>query len=387
MNDRSSPECTFLAWLTPPGTAALATFALRGPQAWQLVKQLFQPASGRPLPDLPAGEPHRFWLGWLGEAAGNARDQVVLALQRGGATPWVEVHCHGGRQLARMLEESFVSRGARLCSWQELEVLTGNEPGKARALAALAQAPTLRTANILLDQYHGAWERAIAAAVASLEGGQLHETAQILDRLSCYSALGQHLTAPWRVAILGAPNVGKSSLANRLAGYERSIVSPTPGTTRDAVTTSIAVDGWPIELVDTAGWRESLDKLEQQGIELARAVATTADLCLWLVDASAPPCWPTAPLPRTHFVVNKIDLAPVWDLSQAPPAARISALTGAGMPELLEALSHWLVPEPPPTGAAVPFTPELAECVQQARQMLQAGQPREAAAALQGSAR
>ena len=105
--------------------------------------------------------------------------------------------------------------------------------------------------------------------------------------LARYAPLGRRLTAPWRVVVAGPPNVGKSSLVNALAGYQRSIVAPTPGTTRDVVTTRLAIDGWPVELADTAGVREATDALETQGVRLAREATAAADLCLWVLDASA----------------------------------------------------------------------------------------------------
>src|SRR5439155_711085 len=114
---------------------------------------------------------------------------------------------------------------------------------------------------------------------------------RILKELKSRTRLGRHLTNPWRVVVAGAPNVGKSSLVNALAGYARCVVSPTPGTTRDVVSTLIAVDGWPIELLDTAGLRLPGENLEQQGIALARAAVESADLCLWVIDASASPIW------------------------------------------------------------------------------------------------
>src|SRR5207302_2223379 len=115
----------------------------------------------------------------------------------------------------------------------------------------------------------------------ALDRGNVDEATQLLGSLVRFAALGRHLTQPWRVAVMGAPNVGKSSLVNALAGYQRSIVAPTPGTTRDVVTTLIAVDGWPIELADTAGLHTQAGDLEGQGIARARAAAGEADLCLW----------------------------------------------------------------------------------------------------------
>ena len=90
----------------------------------------------------------------------------------------------------------------------------------------------------------------------------------------------------WRVVIAGPPNVGKSSLINAMAGYERAIVSPLPGTTRDVVTLTTAIDGWPVQLADTAGLRASDDELESAGVKLAGAALAAADLVILVCDAT-----------------------------------------------------------------------------------------------------
>jgi tRNA modification GTPase len=364
-------NATYLARLTPPGTAAIATLAVRGPDAWDMIRDLFQPGARSPLPEVP--DAGRFWLGRLGEPSRGGADQVVLAVARAAPVPWLEVHCHGGLEVLRLLEEAFTARGARICSWQDLERQTGDNALRAEALAALAEAPTARTAAVVLDQYHGAFDRAVTAVVAALER-QDPAAGCLLDELARHVALGRHLAVPWRVVLAGAPNVGKSSLVNALAGYQRSVVAPTPGTTRDVVTVRLAVDGWPVELADTAGWRDAGESLEQQGVARARTAAAGADLCLWVLDAAAVPSGPPEGLGPVRSVINKIDRPAAWDLEQAPAAVRVSALTGAGLDALQEALSRWLVPDQPSAGAAVPFTPLLAERVEEARRHAQAGE-------------
>src|SRR5438132_9586839 len=111
-----------------------------------------------------------------------------------------------------------------------------------------------------------------------------------------------------------APNDGKSSLVNVLAGFTRSVVSPIPGTTRDVVTTRIALDGWPVELVDTAGLHDSDDALEREGMARARAVLEQADLRLWVLDASVTPIFPSEALAFDGLVINKMDLHAAWDV-------------------------------------------------------------------------
>jgi tRNA modification GTPase len=365
---------TYGACLTPAGAAAIATVALQGPEAWTLACALFRPRSNAAWPPSPptAG---RFWLGRLAEQPGGpAVDEVVLSLRRLTPEPRVEIHCHGGREVVRWLLELFASRGVQVCSWQEFGRQTIPGPVRSAAEATLAEAPTVRTAGILLDQVNGAFCQALAAVRAALETHNLIEADRLLAQLLRFADVGRHLITPWRVAVLGAPNVGKSSLVNALAGYQRSVVAATPGTTRDVVTTAIAAEGWPIELSDTAGLRDAALDLEGQGIDRARQAARTADLCLWVLDSNAAPVWPGAEIPNVRPVLNKTDLPAAWDVGQAQGAIRVSARTGDGIVDLCAALAGWLVPDPPPAGAAVPFTPELTIMIDDARKRCALGQ-------------
>lgn len=370
----SAGDVTYVTCLTPPGTAALATLALWGKDAWDLVRELFRPHSA--VSELPAvPERGKLWFGRLGQ---ELADDVVLTVKRTSPVPWVELHCHGGREVVRVLLELFAARGVETCSWQRLERRMAGDAWRAAAAAALVEAPTLRTAAILLDQYHGAFRHAIESARAALERGDEAEAQRGLSELARYANLGRHLTVAWRVVVAGAPNVGKSSLVNALAGYQRSVVAATPGTTRDVVTTLLALDGWPVELADTAGLRTDVETLEEQGVRLAQTAATTADVCLWVLDASAAPVWPPFSLENLRVVVNKVDLPATWDLRRAGEAVHISARTGAGLAELCRALSRWLVPDSPPPGIAVPFTPQLADQIGKARRALATGRGEEA---------
>jgi tRNA modification GTPase len=347
-----------------------------------VVRELYRPFSENapPLPATP--EVGRIWLGRLraeevsalGDGGrGAAVDEVVLAVQRTSPQPWVEVQCHGGAELVRWLLETLQTRGVRVCSWQELEQWTAEEPGRAEAEAALVRAPTLRTAAILLDQVHGALQRAVEAMQTSLRDGDSETASRLVERLAGYVRLGRHLTCPWRLAVLGAPNVGKSSLVNAVAGHQRCVVAPTPGTTRDVVATLTAIDGWPVEFADTAGLRDPAGVLEAEGIARGRTTAAAADLCLWVLDASAAPVWPAVPMDAVQLVVNKIDLQAAWDLDRAADAVRVSALTGAGLAELCTAISTRLVPAPPRSGAAVPFTDLWCDRVREAWRLCRAG--------------
>jgi len=370
---------TWIACLTPPARSAIATLAVRGPQAWTAARSLFEPASGQ-LPAQP--EPGQFWLGRLGEEGKGGRDEVVLAVRQSGGMLSVEVHCHGGPEVVRMLLEVFAAQGVRVCTWQELDTLTVQDPLRRLAQMELAEAPTVRTATILLDQFHGAFTAALTAIQDALANGRSADALERLDELAAHIPLGRHLSQPWRVVIAGATNVGKSSLVNALAGYERSVVDATPGTTRDVVTTLTAIDGWPVELADTAGWRPPAELLEQQGIARAQGAIAGAELCFWILDGSVPPVFPEQRPDHLRYTINKTDLAADWNWADVPEALWLSAHTGHGVAELCQTLSRWLVPNPPAPGAAVPFTPRLCDQIDSARRLLAHGLAAEAMKAL-----
>lgn len=363
---------TAVSTLTPPGTGAIATVAVVGPRAWEVVRSLFRPAGTRPLGGTP--QLHRFWFGTLGDG-----DEVVLAVRQVEPQLWVEIHCHGGRRVVRWVVEQFTRLGCVEASWPSLP-FQGSIDADLRALEPLTHASTTRTASILLDQYQGAFVRGVRAVLAQLAAGRADGASCELAALRSLVSLGRHLVEPWKVAIAGPPNVGKSSLVNALAGYQRSVVSEVAGTTRDVVTASVALDGWPVELADTAGLREA-GGLEAQGVERARRFLAEADVCLWVMDAAASEAvlpdleikQVVAP-PRVMLVVNKVDRPAGWDLSAAVEAVHVSAQTGEGVPGLAARIAHVLVPNPPVAGAAVPFTPRLADLVEAAHAAVSEGQ-------------
>jgi tRNA modification GTPase len=327
----------------------------------------------------------------VGSFGDELTDAVVLTVRRPRPVPWLELHCHGGREVVRLLQSVLEARGAVFTSWHELERRATGDGLRAAAAAALAEARTTRTVAILLDQYQGAFPRAVVAVTAALDRGDSAEAGRLLEELARHANPGRHLMAGWRVVVAGAPNVGKSSLVNALAGYQRSVVSAIPGTTRDVVTTRIAVDGWPVELADTAGLRPEAAGLEEQGVRRAREAAQSADLILWVLDASAAPAWPAddlrlSPADPIRFVINKADLSAGWDLDRAAGAPRVSARTGAGLGDFCAAMARWLVPQPPPPGAAVPFTPSLVEQVGVAGRHCAAGRIDEARRVLRAMA-
>jgi tRNA modification GTPase len=236
----------------------------------------------------------------------------------------------------------------------------------------LQHAPTLRTASILLDQLNGAFATEVRRILGLLETDPPSATEPLRRLAELGNTVGRHLIEPWKVVVAGPPNVGKSSLVNALAGYQRSVVSEVAGTTRDAVSVRTAFDGWPIELIDTAGLRDAAG-VEAEGIERARRVLAEADLVVWLqIFGTLGDVHP----PKSRFstiVWNKSDLA-----TTPLPGIAVSAMTGAGIPQLAEEIVARLVPNPPP-GVAAPFSPQLAALVEGANAALLAGRPDEAA--------
>jgi tRNA modification GTPase len=365
--------------LTPIGRGAVATVAVVGESATALVAQQFRAAAGRPLDQFPIS---RIVLGRWSDPAGPGEELVVArrSLQD------LEVHCHGGVAAVRVIVDSLVALGCREVPWQELAAARAPDLVTAEALAALAAAPTERTAAVLLDQHRGALAAAVARLQAELLRGATTTAREELERLLRGATLGLHLTRPWRVVLVGRANVGKSSLINAWLGYQRSIVWDQPGTTRDVVTAYTALEGWPVELADTAGLRDSPDPLEAAGEAQARQHLEAADAVILAFDRTQPwtdddarllRTWPDAVVVRT-----KCDLPPAG-AEERPAGIRTSARIGAGLDDLTRAVVARLVPEPPGPGMAVPFTARQVEILRAATAALQAGDVRGAVAALQ----
>lgn len=369
-----------VAVLTPPGRGAVATIAVVGPQATSLVASSFRAAEGRPLTDVPLG---RIVFGrWC--IAQTPGEEVVVS-RRG--TDEVEIHCHGGRFAAGAIVGSLVAGGAREIPWQEFAAR--HEPGRleVEARQALSAARTERTAAILLDQWRGELRSSLGCAVAWLESGRIVDAAAVLHELERSARLGMHLVEPWRVVLTGRPNVGKSSLINAILGFERCIVHATPGTTRDVVTAQTALDGWPVEVADTAGWRDSSDEIEAAGLQQARTQLSQADLIVLVFDVSAGwtsvdqvllEAWPGAVV-----VHNKCDQPAVFSQGR-PQGLLVSAAQREGLDVLVRELGLRLVPQPPCPETAVLFTQPQVQAVQAAQAALATGDNREALTILNG---
>ena len=337
--------------LTPPGRGAVATVLVEGPGAREAVVANFHPQGPQERPtDRPC----------LRRFPSETGEEVVVRCRSDRS---VALHCHGGEAAVARILDVLVRQGCRAVEWRDWVRDTHDDPITAAARIALAEARTERTAAILLDQYQGALRRALDAIEQALTSNETPSARQQIETLLSRADLGLHLSKPWRVVLAGRTNVGKSSLINALVGYDRAIVHHAAGTTRDVVTAQTAVDGWPIELSDTAGWNRSAGELERSVGELAQKRLAEADLAILVFDAAQP--WSGADravmhsVPSALVVHNKSDLP----LSRGGRAAglAVSALTGEGIGKLVHGIADRLVPELPSPGGAVPFTLQQAE--------------------------
>jgi tRNA modification GTPase len=370
----SAASPTFVVELTPSGRAAVAVVLVTGPEALPAIDRCFAAANRRQIADAPIG---RVLLGRWGGPAG----EELIVCRR--AADQIEIHCHGGLAAVRAVTEQLCELACQPMNWQDWLGRTVADPIRAAAQIALAEAPTARTAAILLDQFHGALGAIMRQAMDGAAVGDWSATIKSLDAAIMHRAVGLRLTTPWQVVIAGRPNVGKSSLMNALVGYQRAIVCDLPGTTRDVVGATTAIDGWPVHFSDTAGLHDTADELEAAGIERANAALAGADLVLLIDDAAGRPDFATsynvenlrglaARLPRETMVLrvlNKIDLLPTQVLARAGNHydALTSALAGQGIAALIAAVGRALVPAPPPAGAAIPFTADQVAQLKAAR--------------------
>ena len=299
---------------------------------------------------------------------GGGRGESIVVCRTGEQR--VELHCHGGRLAAETLVHLLVSFGAVPQSPFHCESLDGEDITIAEAREDIALAATQRTTAILLDQYRGGLKREFDAIESLLIEGNMAEAKLRISQLNDRSMLGRHLIEPWRVVLAGPPNVGKSSLLNLLLGYTRAIVHEQAGTTRDLLTERTSFEGWPIELVDSAGIRTATDSIEATGIQQSLERIATADCTLLLVDPVVgwtmihdeilAQCSQRVILVMTKSdlaIQNEVDFALLEgkDCARLNHSVKTSSVTEEGLAELMRVVVSVLVPQALRPGDPVPF--------------------------------
>jgi tRNA modification GTPase len=371
---------TIAAIATPLGEGGLAVIRISGPQALAVADKCFVPA-GRQALKPSAAATHTIHFGAV-IRNGQRVDEAMLSVMRAPRTftreDVVEITCHGGLLPAKLVLDTALQNGARLA-----------EPGEFTRRAFLTGRIDLAQAEAVADLIHSRTDLALRAAQEQLAGklsqrinqlredmlktlahveahidfpdediapetqaqllGRLERGVEFMDQLLSTAGEGQILRRGIRVAIIGRPNAGKSSLLNQLLGHDRAIVSPLPGTTRDTIEETANIRGLPVVFVDTAGLRHARDEIEAEGVRRSRQTLQQAELILHVLDVSEPPTdeesMPEFAGKKRILVRNKIDLLKQGETSARPstlvprpPAVAVSCLTGQGIESLKDAI-------------------------------------------------
>jgi tRNA modification GTPase len=376
-DNTTGADDTIAAIATPLGEGGIAMVRLSGPQSLAIAEASFRPVGKSSLP--PSAAPtHTIHYGKI-VRAGHVVDEVLLSVMRAPRTftreDVVEITCHGGLVPAKLVLDTILENGARLAT-----------PGEFTRRAFLNGRIDLAQAEAVADLIHSRTELAAEAAREQLAGklsqriNQLRDDlmrilahveahidfpdediapdtrAQLLERLR--SAMryidsllraaneGRILRRGIRAAIIGRPNVGKSSLLNQLLGHDRAIVSPIAGTTRDTIEETASVRGIPIVFIDTAGLRDGTDAIEIEGIRRSRGTLASAELILHVMDGAetlsdAEQAYLSEFAGKKRIIVrNKSDLPCRLKLPAVLEAIDVSCATGNGIEELKDAIKN-----------------------------------------------
>lgn len=375
---RYSLDDTIVAISTPVGEGGIGIVRLSGPETAPILASMLR--RGKPTESDAAMTdmlPNHLSYGHVVDpASGEIVDEVLAAFMPAPRTytrqDVGEVNCHGGIVPLRQILEICLRCGARLAHEGEFTLrafLNGRiDLAQAEAVLDIVQAKTEASLRVAMGQLGGGLSRRIRAireqlvpALAHLEAAidfpedeipphqvtpATQEACEQIESLLSQANRGMVYRHGVRTAIIGKPNVGKSSLLNALLRTSRAIVTPIPGTTRDTLEETINLQGVPLVLVDTAGIADSDSLVEQLGIERSRQALEQADLVLMVIDGSQARSSDDEEIvalvgeKAAMLIINKADLPQRGQVTLLPgrPRAHISALTGQGLPELEQAL-------------------------------------------------
>jgi tRNA modification GTPase len=380
---------TIFAPATAPGRAAVAVVRLSGPQAGDALRRL----SGR----LPA--PRRASVRRLRDADGALLDEALVLWLPGPASytgeDSVELHLHGGPAVVAGVLAALSGLGLRLAEPGEF-TRRAFENGRldlaqAEGVADLIEAETDAQRRQALDQVGGRlsgaqarWREALIEALAVFEAAVdfpdeeipadvARRAAPVLEALlgelraaADETERGERVRSGYRIALMGAPNAGKSTLLNALARRDAAIVTATAGTTRDIIEVPLVLAGYKVILADTAGLRDTVDEIEAEGVRRAQAWGAEADLRIWLRDgaAGADEAAPGRPGANDVVLITKRDLAePAGSAEGRPFSARLSEDLAWLEATLADRVSAALGGAEPPAATRLRHRDLLAEAV------------------------
>ncbi len=366
---------TIVAVSTPYGVGGIGIVRISGPDAERTAARIFQPK----MPPEQFSS-HRFTYGHVYDPRDDSIvDEALMVVMRAPNTytreDVAEIHCHGGVLPVRRVLDLIVAEGVRLAEPGEFTrraFMNGRiDLVQAEAVADIVEAKSATALRFAQRQLDGNLSNEIRTVEEALKGllmeveawldfpeedlpdpdfvrmlGRTEEMMRTVRELAETYAEAHLYRDGVSMVIGGRPNVGKSTLLNVLVGKERAIVSPTPGTTRDYLEEPIVLSGIPVRMIDTAGIRENAEEIEAQGVALARRQIDTADLLLYVVDATRLESDPQDRTPdflppgRTLIVINKVDLVPEPALEEGMrsfpslPCVAVSALYRTGIERL-----------------------------------------------------
>lgn len=321
--------------LTSPGRGAIAVVSVQGTGASTAIDACFTPVGSRGFKDLKKQLTYGHW---------NSTGEDLIVVHNGQQS--YEIHSHGSEAAVAAIKSDLSRLGAAAEQPPALPAL-GPERFKFDIEDLISRSLTRRTAELLLEQWH-----VLPPAIERLKRDPL-----TLPSLLQWSDFGMRFHRRQSIVFCGQPNAGKSSLTNAILGFHRAIVTPIAGTTRDVLKHHSVIDGWPVELSDTAGLRESENQIEQIGVAKARQQIDNADLVIAVVDATDPVPWDSSIVPNI-VVVNKTDVIdpPVPFAQSDVPLVSVSATQGRGIDQLLVTISKTLYPQLPPANQPLVLT-------------------------------
>jgi len=396
-----------IATAVVPEQGSVGIVRLSGSRALPIVQAIFTPARRNAV-----WESHRLLYGWIRDEKGQILDEALAVWMQAPRSytreDVAELHCHGGIMVVQATLQQCLRQGARLAQPGEFSLrafLNGRiDLTQAESVADLVAARSPQAARMALAGLQGklggsirALRQELLGLLAEIEArldfeedlppldvaawqARLQAIQTQIQALLATAERGQLLRTGVKVAIVGRPNVGKSSLLNAWSGQDRAIVTDLPGTTRDVVESHLVVKGIPVQLLDTAGIRATEDPVERLGVERSQRLAQAADVLVLVIDAQAG--WTAADAAIYEsvrhrpliLVINKTDLAPPEGIPLPPEIAhRVPAVAaqGKGIPELERALEQLVTQGRPQPNLEISLNQRQAAALQQAQASLE----------------